>query len=219
MRNLFLPFAVSSAIALSGVANAKDGAYVSAFGGAMFGSNAKSEVAGSYDYTATMGAGATGTFNASSKLKLKTAMPFGIAAGYNFQDFSFDLSYTNFSAKTKDDGEKLTSQFYLANAYYNIPVSHNVIKPYVGLGLAQSKIADYKTKNAFAYQLVAGSKFNVHEKVQLFADLRYTAASKARIKNFVSETDTDPFGNIETINDVKIATNYYSVNAGVSYTF
>ena len=70
---------------------------------------------------------------------------------------------------------------------------------------------DYKT--AFAYQLVAGSKFNIHENVQLFADLRYTTSLKAGMK----AVDMEGF-NISSFNG-KSNISIYSVNIGASYLF
>jgi opacity protein-like surface antigen len=216
MFRLTLPLAVSSAILLSGVANAKNGAYVSALTGVTFKNISATKDTAGDSYI-------DGVYNdtlPSDKSKLKHAVPFGIAAGYNVQDFSFDLSYTYIQSKYSAEGAgKNISQFILANSYYNLNNLHDVIKPYAGfgVGVAMSKnSADgvtAKNKNAFAYQLAIGSKFNVYENIQLFADLRYTTSLKAGVKAF----NIDGF-NISSPN-VKSNISIYSVNIGASYLF
>lgn len=92
--------------------------------------------------------------------------------------------------------------------YYNFSVFRNIVNPYAGFGIGIAKstifspMGDDKLKSAFAYQFAVGSKFNVHEHVQLFADLRYTGTISSKSQ----------YGD-------KYKISFYSINAGVSYPF
>ena len=79
-----------------------------------------------------------------------------------------NLVYTNVSAKVKDtDGDILT------NAYYHLNNLHPVMKPHAGLGLSNgTNFGDEKLKSAIVRHLAVGSKFKVHENVELFAALK-----------------------------------------------
>jgi len=192
LQSSILSLAIS-AIAFSSVANAKDGAFASLYTGATFASKETGDNA----------------------LKLKTGPLFGLAGGYNYQDFTFGLSLEMRTAKQKVDAgassAKLKANILLANAAYNFNTANDALKPYVGIGLgvAQNKYdymgTTYKLKTAVAYQLQGGVKYAVHENVQLFGDLRYTGVAKAAFK------DASVTG--------KNGVNFFSVNVGASYLF
>lgn len=109
------------------------------------------------------------------------------------------ISYFNFTGRASVY-ERLQNHLILLHSYYNFNNISKIIKPYVGFGVGSATVHDTRytkvtyydfflnkresTKKEsdrstrFAYQLIAGSNFDLVKNIQMFADFRYTKLPK-----------------------------------------
>jgi len=173
MRTKLLSLA-SAVVMLAGVAahadNAGSGYYVNLNGGAAKLTDAKNK-------------------DTSGNIKFKNSGAFGVGLGYKVADnFRTELAF-NFRPTMKSKNSdtvnkvKVKSSAAMLNGYYDVG-TFGVVKPYLGAGLglarnsatvtASSNKYKYDTRNAVAFQLAAGSAFNLVENVDLDLSYRFT---------------------------------------------
>ena len=137
--------------------------------------------------------------NVSGSLTLDSAPVYGVGYGYNKNQWSFigTYDYRSLSYLSSD----IKSHFVLANALYNFKPFANKVNLYFGggLGVAQTT-ADSISKNGIAMQLQFGAKMPVNTNLDVFADVRSTAAS------YTTGSVTETFS-------------YGSLNIGAKYNF
>lgn len=191
-KKLFSIVAAASMIASSAFART-DAWYVSAHGGADFGTKSKVK---------------EGNFN-GSEVKYKTGMSVGAAVGHSFDDFRFELElgYKNLKAKemkvfsaaparnvTSTNINGSVSIFSLmGNVYYDLPVMDQV-DLYFGAGLGMANIrSDVKEKtgavtkidgnaNVFAYQLMAGPAYKINDQWTVSLGYRFFGYTNPKLK-------------------------------------
>lgn len=111
----------------------------------------------------------------------------------------------------------LTVAAIMANAYYDIPLDHFALKPYVGAGLGAAAImADMDsgpllltfddTSWSFAWQLMAGVSMPIDEGIVASAGYRYFAATETDIP--------DVFGD-----DYSFSVSSHSFDVGLRFRF
>ncbi len=189
-KKLFSIVAAASMVASSAFART-DTWYVSAHGGADFGTKSKVK---------------EGNFN-GSEAKYKTGFNVGAAVGHSFDDFRFELElgYKNLKAKEINSvtagvaGPKATnlsgglSIFSLmGNVYYDLPVMDQV-DLYFGAGLGMANVrADITEKatpfkvdghaNVFAYQLMAGPAYKINDQWTVSLGYRFFGYTNPKLK-------------------------------------
>ena len=190
-KKLFSIVAAASMVASSAFART-DAWYVSAHGGADFGTKSKVK---------------EGNFN-GSEAKYKTGFNVGAAVGHSFDDFRFELElgYKNLKAKEINSvtagvaGPKATnlsgglSIFSLmGNVYYDLPVMDQV-DLYFGAGLGMANVrANIENKNpggskidgnanVFAYQLMAGPAYKINDQWTVSLGYRFFGYTNPKLK-------------------------------------
>lgn len=190
-KKLFSIVAAASMLASSAFART-DAWYVSAHGGADFGTKSKVK---------------EGDFN-GSEAKYKTGFNVGAAVGHSFDDFRFELElgYKNLKAKetklvsaapaattivTNVSGG-LSIFSIMGNVYYDLPVMDQV-DLYFGAGLGMANVrADMKDKttggkidgnaNVFAYQLMAGPAYKINDQWTVSLGYRFFGYTNPKLK-------------------------------------
>jgi outer membrane protein W len=158
---------------------------------------------------------------ATSNASFDSGMVAGGAAGYYFTDnISAELAWdyrsnsldkANFSDGTNFNDGDFASNIFFVNGYYHLdPVMNSKFRPYVGAGLGYVQEIDIDLKNAsgaetsysqdgeIAYQLIAGTSYDLTEDWDLTADVRYMRADSVNLKREtggtaeLSKVDYDP---------------------------
>lgn len=189
-KKLFSIVAAASMLASSAFART-DAWYVSAHGGADFGTKTKVKEGA-----------ANGT-----ELKYKTGFNVGAAVGHSFDDFRFELElgYRNLKAKELNPvaagvaGAKITnlsgglSIFSLmGNVYYDLPVMDQ-LDFYFGAGLGMANVrANIERKdtgakfdgnaNVFAYQVMAGPAYRINDQWTVSLGYRFFGYTNPKLK-------------------------------------
>ncbi len=191
-KKLFSIVAAASMLASSAFART-DAWYVSAHGGADFGTKSKVK---------------EGNFN-GSEAKYKTGFNVGAAVGHSFDDFRFELElgYKNLKAKetklvsaapaatatvTNVSGG-LSIFSIMGNVYYDLPVMDQV-DLYFGAGLGMANVrSNIKIKtaagaeidgnaNVFAYQLMAGPAYKINDQWTVSLGYRFFGYTNPKLK-------------------------------------
>ena len=189
-KKLFSIVAAASMLASSAFART-DAWYVSAHGGADFGTKSKVK---------------EGDFN-GSEAKYKTGFNVGAAVGHSFDDFRFELElgYKNLKAKgfkeikagafdhdTTNVSGSLSIYSLMGNVFYDLPVMDQV-DLYFGAGLGMANVrADMKDKttggkidgnaNVFAYQLMAGPAYKINDQWTVSLGYRFFGYTNPKLK-------------------------------------
>ena len=191
-KKLFSIVAAASMVASAAFART-DAWYVSAHGGADFGTKSKVK---------------EGNFN-GSEAKYKTGFNVGAAVGHSFDDFRFELElgYKNLKAKevkvisarpartaTSTNVSGGLSIFSLmGNVYYDLPVMDQV-DLYFGAGLGMANVrANIENKgpisskidgnaNVFAYQLMAGPAYKINDQWTVSLGYRFFGYTNPKLK-------------------------------------
>ncbi len=180
-KKLFSIVAAASMIASSAFART-DAWYVSAHGGADFGTNSKIK---------------EGAFN-GDEIKYKTGFNVGAAVGHSFDDFRFELElgYKDLKAKEVAQSTNVSGQCkifsVMGNVFYDLPVMDQV-DLYFGAGLGMANIRSDITEkatpfkidgnaNVFAYQLMAGPAYKINDQWTVSLGYRFFGYTNPKLK-------------------------------------
>ncbi len=145
-------------------------------------------------------------------VNLKSGFQGSVALGYQGKSTRAELEFTRSSFKSDDLGNeflgsvnyKANTSALLVNGYWDIPTGSK-LRPYVGagIGLAFPKIKldidgetfdESKTAKALTLQAKAGLQYEVTQKGNVFAEVKYTYLGKHTVKSEFSSADIDPRG-------------------------
>jgi len=143
----------------------------------------------------------------SGDVSYKTGYGFNLAAGYDFEPVRAEFEFGYKSAEIKDTGGVDTNiQSYMINAYYDFK-NKTSLTPYVGagVGMLNGELEDNGISiddNAFGYQVMVGTAYNMTKNLALDLSYRFQGAAN----DFSKE-------------GIDISYNSSNIYAGIRYTF
>jgi lipid A oxidase len=141
--------------------------------------------------------------------KMDDGFNIGGSIGTSLND-SFDVEFEAFYTETSYAGydDEFTSLSLMTNAYYNFPIYKGLLG-YVGGGLGAMQVSyEYESTASddawvFAYQLIAGVRYPINDKLTAFTEYRLSNAAK----------DATLFG------DEKVQYESHNISIGLRYNF
>ena len=175
----FISIASTVLLAVSSIASAKDGAYVSANVG-------------------------IGGLQKMSEQSFDAGFRGGFAFGYNIADsfaVEFNLQHQSNKLTNDNDGGILNSTIGFVNGYYFIP-GLDKLKPYIGAGFGYGSVSANdntmkglsETSGVFALQGILGAKYEMCDKWDFFADLTYGHGFMLNSSSAGISSDYKPYG-------------------------